>query len=183
MSAIYATDVTDIDGQKLSMSTFRGHPLLIVNVASQCGLTKQYEQLEELYEQHKSAGLTVLGFPCNQFAGQEPGDESEIKEFCRTNFGVQFPLFSKIDVNGSTRHPLYQQLVEAQPKAIEKDDGQLKAKLKEKGLLPGKNDDISWNFEKFLVNADGKVVARFAPDVEVTDKVFRDILNSTLNEQ
>lgn len=181
MHTIYATDVTTIDGQNLSLETFRGHPLLIVNVASQCGLTKQYEQLEELYQQHKSAGLKVLGFPCNQFAGQEPEDESAIKEFCRANFGVQFPMFSKIEVNGNARHPLYQQLVAAQPKAIEKEDGKLKAKLKEKGLLPGADDDISWNFEKFLVDGDGKVVARFAPDVEVTDKVFRDILSSTLH--
>lgn len=182
MSTIYQLDVTTIDGRTQAISSFRGKTLLIVNVASKCGLTPQYEQLEQLYAQHKSDGLEVLGFPCNQFAGQEPGDENEIAEFCRANFGVQFPMFSKIEVNGDGRHPLYQQLIAAQPNAIEKEDGTLKALLKEKGLWSGSDSDIHWNFEKFLVDAQGNVVARFAPDVEVTDSVFRDTLESTLQD-
>jgi glutathione peroxidase len=118
--------------------------LLVVNVASQCGLTPHYAGLQELYESYGDRGLTVLGFPCNQFGGQEPGSEDEIKTFCETRFGVTFPMFAKIDVNGANRHPLYEHLT-SQPT---QPDG------------PG---DIGWNFAKFLVDRDGKVVARFAP--------------------
>ena len=183
MSALYDISVTTIDGTPVSMNNFRGKTLLIVNVASECGLTPQYNHLEQLYEKHKHAGFEVLGFPCNQFGGQEPGTESDIEGFCRGTFGVQFPMFSKIEVNGPGRHPLYQHLIDEQPKAIEKSDGKLKAKLKEKGLLPGSEEAISWNFEKFLVDAEGKVVARFAPDVEVIDSAFHDILERTLNDE
>lgn len=182
MSAVYDIDVTTIEGQTQALDKYRGKVLLIVNVASKCGLTKQYEQLEALYESHKQDGLEVLGFPCNQFAGQEPGSEAEIQEFCRATFGVQFPMFSKIDVNGPSRHPLYQVLIEEQPEAVTKQDGKLKALLKEKGLLNGSDNDIMWNFEKFLVSADGHVAARFAPDVEVTDENFDNKLQSLLDK-
>ena len=172
MSSIYEVDVTTIDGHTKSLSDYRGKVLVIVNVASKCGLTPQYEQLESLYAQHKSDGVEVLGFPCNQFAGQEPGSEDEIQEFCRSTFGVQFPMFSKIEVNGDGRHPLYRQLIDAQPAAIDSADGKLKTLLKEKGLLSGSSEDVLWNFEKFLVDREGHVVARFAPDVKVTDEAF-----------
>ncbi|MCC5880638.1 MAG: redoxin domain-containing protein [Idiomarina sp.] len=182
MSTIYEVDVTTIEGQTQALSDYRGKALLIVNVASKCGLTPQYEQLEALYAKHKSDGLEVLGFPCNQFAGQEPGSEEEIQDFCRSTFGVQFPMFSKIEVNGESRHPLYRQLVSAQPDAIEAEDGKLKALLKEKGLLSGAPDDILWNFEKFLVNGQGKVVARFAPDVTVDNERFQQKLSKVLED-
>lgn len=182
MSTIYEVDVTTIEGQTQALSDYRGKALLIVNVASKCGLTPQYEQLEALYAKHKSDGLEVLGFPCNQFAGQEPGSEEEIQDFCRSTFGVQFPMFSKIEVNGESRHPLYRQLVSAQPDAIEAEDGKLKALLKEKGLFSGEADDILWNFEKFLVNGQGKVIARFAPDVTVDNERFQQTLSKVLED-
>lgn len=174
MSSIYEVDVTTIDGHTKSLSDYRGKVLLIVNVASKCGLTPQYEELESLYAHHKSDGVEVLGFPCNQFAGQEPGSEDEIQEFCRSTFGVQFPMFSKIEVNGDGRHPLYRHLIDAQPAMIDSEDGKLKSLLKEKGLLSGSSEDVLWNFEKFLLDQEGNVVARFAPDVKVTDEVFTD---------
>jgi glutathione peroxidase len=128
-----------IEGKTQSLSSYKGKVLLVVNVASRCGYTPQYEGLETLYKDHKDQGLVVLGFPCNQFGGQEPGTEKEIKEFCSTRFEVTFPLFSKIDVNGDKTHPLY-------------------------GFLKG-GEDIHWNFTKFLVGRDGKVLQRFEPKV------------------
>lgn len=133
-----------IDGKEQSLADYKGRVLLLANVASQCGLTPHYAGLQELHETYGGRGLTVLGFPCNQFGGQEPGTEGEIKTFCETRFGVTFPMFAKLDVNGTQRHPLYAHLT-AQPT---QPDG------------PG---DITWNFAKFLVDRDGNVVARFAP--------------------
>ena len=128
----------------MPLSDYRGKPMLIVNTASKCGFTPQYEGLEKLYEQHKDKGLVVLGFPCNQFGAQEPGSEEEIGAFCEANYGVTFPMFAKINVNGSDAHPLYTFL-----------------KGEKGGILGTKN--IKWNFTKFLVNRDGAVVGRFAP--------------------
>lgn len=172
MSTIHDISVNTIDGSAKTMGDFAGKTLLIVNVASKCGLTPQYEQLEALYEANKDKGLEVLGFPCNQFAGQEPGTDAEVMEFCRGTFGVQFPMFSKIDVNGATRHPLYQSLIAAQPERENIPDSSLKAKLQEYGLLTGTETDIMWNFEKFLVNGAGEVVGRFAPDMGVDHPVL-----------
>jgi len=124
--------------------------MLIVNTASKCGFTPQYEGLEKLYEQHKDKGFVVLGFPCNQFGAQEPGSEAEIGAFCQANYGVTFPMFSKIDVNGTNAHPLYTYL-----------------KGEKAGILGTKN--IKWNFTKFLVNRDGQVVNRFAPTTKPED--------------
>jgi glutathione peroxidase len=140
-----------IDGDEKSLRDFAGKTLLVVNVASQCGLTPQYKGLEELQRKYKGRGFAVLGFPCNQFASQEPGSDEEIKNFCETRFDVTFPLFSKVDVNGDDRHPVYEYLTsqETQP------DG------------PG---DIKWNFAKFIVNKQGEVVARFDPAAEPTSK-------------
>ena len=133
-----------IDGEPRSLGDYRGKVLLVVNVASKCGLTPQYEGLEELYRANKDRGLEVLGFPCNQFGGQEPGTEADIKSFCSTKYDVTFPMFSKLEVNGDGRHPLYSWLTsqDTQP------DG------------PG---DIQWNFAKFLIDREGNVVARFSP--------------------
>ena len=142
--AIYDIDVETIDGEKTTLRDYEGKALLLVNVASQCGLTPQYAGLEELHKTYGDRGFEVLGFPCNQFGGQEPGTSDEIKTFCETSFGVDFPLFSKIEVNGENRHPLYQELTKV-PDA------------------EGKDGDITWNFEKFLVAPSGEVVGRFRP--------------------
>jgi glutathione peroxidase len=143
-----------ITGTELPLSTFAGKVVLVVNTASKCGFTPQYEGLEALYEQYEPQGLVVLGFPCDQFGHQEPGDDSAIDEFCKLNFGVTFPLFSKIDVNGEQAHPLYRWLRE-----------------EKSGIL---GDAIKWNFTKFLVAKDGTVLQRYAPTT-TPDKIAGDI--------
>lgn len=148
--SIHDIPVATIDGAETTLREFKGKALLIVNVASQCGLTPQYAGLQGLHDQYGERGFEVLGFPCNQFGGQEPGTEGEIKSFCETSFGVNFPLFAKIEVNGENRHPLYGALT-ATPDA------------------DGKDGDIVWNFEKFLVSPDGEIVARFRPLVGPDD--------------
>ena len=141
---IYDFTANALDGHEVPLAQFRGRVLLIVNTASKCGFTPQYKGLEELYQQYREKGLTVLGFPCDQFGHQEPGSAEEIGAFCERNFGVTFPLFAKIEVNGAGAHPLYQWLG------------------KEKRGLFG-STRIKWNFTKFLVDREGRVVARFAP--------------------
>lgn len=141
---MYDLELTRIDGATESMAVYRGRVLLIVNVASRCGFTPQYAGLEALYRRFRDRGFAVLGFPCNQFGGQEPGDESAIAAFCRDRFDVTFPLFAKIDVNGPGAHPLYRHLTQARP-----------------GWLGIQR--INWNFTKFLVDRDGRVRARFGP--------------------
>ncbi|GGZ05919.1 MULTISPECIES: glutathione peroxidase [Shewanella] len=178
--SIYDIQVKTITGDNQLLADFHGKVLLIVNTASKCGLTGQYEHLEALYKAKAADGLEILGFPCNQFLGQEPGDEAEIQQFCSMNYGVTFPMFAKIDVNGEHRHPLYKALVLSQPEAIAAADGKLKAKLIELGQAPKHDEDILWNFEKFLVGKDGTVLARFAPDVTVTSEVFLTALNKAL---
>ncbi len=143
MASIYDFTVTTIDGKRTTLAEYRGKVLLIVNVASKCGFTPQYDGLEKLHAQYGDQGLVVLGFPCNQFGGQEPGTEAEILDFCRLNYGVSFPLFAKIAVNGPDTHPLFTFLKNAQP-----------------GILG--STAIKWNFTKFLVDRTGKVTARFA---------------------
>jgi len=142
--SIYDIPVKTIDLEETTLAPYRGKVLLIVNVVSRCGFTPQYEGLEALYRKYKDRGLEVLGFPCNQFAHQEPGDEQEIKSFCKLRYDITFPLFAKIEVNGDGTHPLYRLLKQAQP-----------------GLLG--TEAIKWNFTKFLVGRDGTVLARFAP--------------------
>jgi glutathione peroxidase len=139
--------LTTIDGDPSSLADYQGKALLLVNVASKCGLTPQYEGLERLQKRYADRGFTVLGFPCNQFKGQEPGTAEEIKSFCSTTYGVTFPLFAKIDVNGADRHPLYTELTQ------EPDE-------------TGEAGDVQWNFEKFLVSPDGAIVQRFRPRTE-----------------
>lgn len=175
--SIYDIEVNTITGDKTSLAAYKGKVLLIVNVASKCGLTPQYEQLEALYKEKAAAGFEVLGFPCNQFLGQEPGTEAEIQQFCSLTYDVTFPMFAKVEVNGANRHPLYQTLIAAQPKAIKTAEGGLAKKLGEMELLPKDDSDIMWNFEKFLVGADGQVLARFAPDVTVTSAEFTSVFD------
>ena len=144
--SIYSTPIATLNGQPNALAAADGKVTLVVNVASKCGLTPQYEQLEVLQKAYAEKGFTVLGVPCNQFMGQEPGSPEEIASFCSTTYGVTFPLTEKIDVNGDARHPLYEALT---PVAD----------------AEGVNGDIRWNFEKFLVSRDGKIVARFSPMV------------------
>jgi glutathione peroxidase len=161
-----------IDGTPTSLAEHQGKVLLIVNVASQCGFTPQYSALEALYEAKRAAGLVVCGFPANDFAGQEPGSNAEIQSFCETSFGVKFPLYAKIAVTGEARHPLYEALVSSAPETTG-DTSELRKHLVEFGVTPTSPPEVLWNFEKFLVGRDGKVVKRFAPDVTPEDAVLR----------
>jgi len=147
---IYDIPLTTLAGQPGSLGDFAGKALLVVNVASKCGLTPQYAGLEQLHERYADRGFSVVGFPCNQFGGQEPGSAEEIQEFCSATYGVTFPMFAKIEVNGPGRHPVY-------------------AELTETADADGTAGDIQWNFEKFLIAPDGRVVGRFRPRVEPTD--------------
>jgi glutathione peroxidase len=170
MSAmVYDIPVRKITGTEGSLAEFKGKVLLVVNVASKCGLTKQYEGLEKLYKQYRDRGLVVAGFPANDFAGQEPGTNQEIQAFCTTNFGVEFPMFDKITVVGAQKHPLYAALIQAQPKAVSLSDVPFGEKLKGYGIAPNAEPEVLWNFEKFLVSRDGEVVKRFAPDTVPDD--------------
>ncbi len=159
MSSLYDFSLPNIDGEMLNLSQFRGKPVLLVNVASKCGLTPQYEGLQNLYQEYQGDGLIVLGIPCNQFGGQEPGTEAEIKDFCTTNFQVSFPMTSKIEVNGEGRHPLYQWLAG------------------DHATFPG---DITWNFEKFLISGKGEVVARFSPKITPDDAEVKSNIEKVL---
>jgi glutathione peroxidase len=164
---LYDIPLQRIDGTSTTLSPFKGKVLLIVNVASKCGLTPQYTGLEKLYQSKRLSGLEVLGFPANNFMGQEPGTDAEIRSFCSTAYDVHFPLFSKISVVGSDQHPLYTKLIAAQPAAT--GEGAMRAKLAAHGISAQSKTDVLWNFEKFLVGRDGKVVARFAPDIAPDD--------------
>ena len=154
-STVYDFSATSIEGQPVEMSTYRDKVLLIVNTASQCGFTSQYQGLQALHDKYASRGLAVLGFPCNQFGQQEPGSATDIQTFCEKRFGVSFPLFQKIDVNGSNAHPLYQYLEKAAP-----------------GIFG--TEGIKWNFTKFLVDGNGKVINRYGSTTEPKD-IERDI--------
>jgi glutathione peroxidase len=152
---IYDFSATNLDGEECKLDNYRGQVLLIVNVASKCGFTPQYRGLEELWRLYRERGLTVLGFPCDQFGHQEPGDAAEIRNFCTLNYAVSFPLFAKIEVNGDSAHPLYRYL-----------------KAEQKGLLG--SESIKWNFTKFLVDRSGEVVKRYA-STDTPEKIGRDI--------
>ncbi|HZX51626.1 MAG TPA: glutathione peroxidase [Pseudomonas sp.] len=149
-NALFDIPLTTIKGEQKTLADFGGKAVLVVNTASKCGFTPQYKGLENVWQQYKDQGLVVLGFPCNQFGKQEPGDEGAISEFCELNFGVSFPLFKKVDVNGSDAHPLFVNLKKSAP-----------------GLLGSQG--IKWNFTKFLLSADGEVIKRFAPTTKPED--------------
>jgi glutathione peroxidase len=150
MDSLYDIPLTTLDGQPTTLAEHKGKALLLVNVASRCGLTPQYAGLERLHETYADRGFAVLGFPCNQFGGQEPGTAEEIQTFCSTTYGVTFPMHAKLEVNGPGRHPLY-------------------ARLTETPDASGEAGDVQWNFEKFLVTPDGEVAARFRPGTEPDD--------------
>ena len=153
--ALYDIPVTTIDGREITLAPWRGQVLLIVNVASKCGFTPQYAGLEKLWREHRDRGFAVLGFPCDQFGHQEPGDEAEIQRFCSTTYDVTFPMFAKIEVNGPDAHPLYEHLKRAR-----------------KGVLG--SEAIKWNFTKFLVGRDGTVLARYAPN-DAPEAIAKDL--------
>uniref|UniRef100_A0A7U3YFI7 Glutathione peroxidase n=2 Tax=Anoxybacillaceae TaxID=3120669 RepID=A0A7U3YFI7_GEOS0 len=150
MMSIYEFTAKTIRGKEQSLADYKGKVLLIVNTASKCGFTPQYKELQELYEQYRERGLVVLSFPCNQFGNQEPGTEEEIERFCQVNYGVTFPIFAKVDVNGEQAHPLFRYLTEKAP-----------------GVFGTKA--IKWNFTKFLIDRNGNVVARFAPQTKPSE--------------
>jgi glutathione peroxidase len=147
MTTVHDFSVRTIDGANKALADYKGQVLLVVNVASECGFTPQYEGLEQLHRTYQARGFAVLGFPCNQFGAQEPGTEAQIKQFCETRFGVSFPMFAKVDVNGPDTHPLYTYLKSSEP-----------------GLLG--TEAIKWNFTKFLVGRDGQVIKRYAPQTK-----------------
>jgi len=159
MKNLYDFKMTNINGQEMPLGQFEGKAVLLVNVASKCGLTPQYKGLQALYDDYKDQGLVVVGLPCNQFGGQEPGSEEDILSFCENKYSVDFPLTSKIDVNGETRHSLYQWLVG------------------DEATFPG---DIKWNFEKFLISSTGEVLQRFEPTVTPGDETFLKAIQSSL---
>jgi glutathione peroxidase len=158
-----------IDGAAATLGDYQGDVLLVVNVASKCGLTPQYEALEAVYERFRDKGFRVLGFPANDFGAQEPGTNEEISAFCDATYGVQFPMFAKIVVTGQDKHPLYAELTSAVPDA-EGDKAGFRSNLRGYGMTPTEDPEILWNFEKFLVSRDGEVVARFAPTVTPDDE-------------
>ena len=161
--SIHDFEMKTIDGKAQKLADYRGKVLLVVNVASKCGLTPHYKGLQEIYDEYRGDGFAVLGFPCNQFGGQEPGSDADVKTFCGTTYGVSFPMFSKIEVNGAGRTPLYAWLTAEKTKP----DG------------PG---DIAWNFAKFVVGKDGQVKARFNPRIEPSDPALRGAIESALAE-
>jgi len=167
MTTLQDIPLTRIDGAATSLDAYVGKVLLVVNVASKCGLTPQYAGLESLYQAKREKGLEVLGFPANDFKGQEPGTEAEIAEFCSLTYDVHFPMFGKLSVLGADQHPLYAALTAAQPAAT--GEGPMREKLKGYGVDPANKQDVLWNFEKFLIGRDGGVVGRFAPDVTAED--------------
>lgn len=178
---IYDFSVNRINGQKISLSEYKGKVLLMVNVASKCGFTPQYDALEKIYEQYHGKGFEVLGFPANEFGTQEPGTNAEIQEFCSMNFGVKFPMFEKIVVKGLGQHPLYQFLTEEKPTAQLSTDGNaFEEKLKGYGVTRVQMRDILWNFEKFLTNKQGEVIARFAPDVKPDDFIVKKAIEDAI---
>ena len=161
MTSIYSFSARTLGGEEVSLDRYRGKVLLIVNTASECGFTPQYAGLQKLYETYAGRDFEILGFPCNQFGKQEPGDATQIGSFCEKNYGVSFPMFEKIDVNGDDRHPIYEELTAA-PDA------------------EGNAGDITWNFEKFLVSGTGEVIGRFRPQVEPEDPAIVDAIEAAL---
>ena len=168
MSSLFDIPLKTITGEDVTLAPYKGHVLLIVNTASKCGLTPQYEGLEKLYSTYKDRGFDVLGFPANDFGSQEPGTSQEIQKFCTLTYNVSFPMFEKLVATGPHKAPLYDLLTSAQPVARIADPG-FKDKLRGYGLKVADAPELTWNFEKFLVNRHGQVVARFAPDTLPTD--------------
>lgn len=184
-NSFYKFKMKDLDGREVSMKEYKGKVVLVVNVASRCGLTPQYEGLVKLYQKYQDRGLVVLGFPCNQFLGQEPGTSEEIRGFCSTTYGVDFPIFEKIDVNGENAAPLYKWLKKQAPFAgYPEQYAQFAAMLtqihQQTGTGYDQGDEVRWNFGKFLINRKGKVIARFEP--MVTPEELESVIEKLLAE-
>ncbi len=186
MPTLSGIPLTTLQGDPVTLASFSGKVLLLVNVASKCGLTPQYTALESLYQRFKDRGFVVLGFPANDFAGQEPGTNEEIAQFCSVEYPVSFPLFSKIAVTGPEKHPLYAALIDAAPERIANNDElreHLASFAAEHGLpAPNGLPELLWNFEKFLVNRQGEVVARFAPDLTPDDPKIVQAIEAALGQ-
>jgi glutathione peroxidase len=180
MDNVYGFSVKKINGDNATLNEYKGKVLLIVNVASKCGLTPQYDALEKQYEKYHEKGFEILGFPANDFGAQEPGSNSEIQEFCRSNFGIKFPMFEKLIVKGDGQHALYQFLTEKKPEAILPEGASFEEKLKGYGINREKKNDILWNFEKFLIDRSGNVIARFSPDVKPDDALITNAIEKAL---
>ncbi|MGV3710879.1 MAG: glutathione peroxidase [Gemmatimonas sp.] len=163
---LQSVPLTRIDGTPATLGDYAGKVVLVVNVASKCGLTPQYEGLEALYKKYRAQGLEVIGFPSNDFGEQEPGSDKEISDFCTSIYGVDFPMFSKIVVKGEDKHPLYKELIEAIPDAEFKEDSGIRAYQLKHFPDDANSPEVHWNFEKFLIDRSGKVARRFGPDTE-----------------
>ena len=181
MADIATIPLTRIDGSTETLADHKGNVLLVVNVASKCGLTPQYEGLEKLYEGYKDRGFEVLGFPANDFKGQEPGTHAEIEEFCKLNYGVSFPLFAKADVSGPDKQPLYAELTRAVPTKQGDVEG-MRERFRSLGMTPNEDPEVLWNFEKFLIGRDGTVVGRFAPALTPEDPALVTAIEAALAE-
>jgi glutathione peroxidase len=179
MTAVTDIPIQTIDGKPASLGDYAGKVALVVNVASKCGLTPQYEGLEALYRDYRDKGLVVLGFPANDFGAQEPGTNEEISNFCTTNFAVDFPMFAKITVVGPEKHPLYAALTSAKPEA-QGDAAGFRERLKGYGMTPNPAPEVLWNFEKFLVGKNGEVIARFAPTTVPNDPALVGAIEAAL---
>ena len=179
MTTLFDVPLTSISGEPTTLEPYKGHVLLIVNTASKCGLTPQYEGLEKLYSTYKHSGFDILGFPANDFAGQEPGTSEDIKHFCETNYKISFPMFEKVVATGPDKSPIYEMLTSAQPVARVADPG-FKDNLRGYGLTVNDAPELTWNFEKFLVNRNGQVVARFAPDTLPSDPALIEAIEREL---
>ena len=179
MTTLQQIPLETIDHRWARLADYAGKVLLVVNTASKCGLTPQYAGLEALYSRYRDQGLMVLGFPSNDFAGQEPGSDDEIASFCATNYAVDFPLFSKVTVVGPDKHPLYASLIAAQPSAA--DSASFREKLKGYQITPNPEPEVLWNFEKFLIARNGTAVARFSPDITPEDPRLVEALERELN--
>ncbi|QHN04907.1 glutathione peroxidase [Granulicella sp. WH15] len=179
MPSLFEVPLKTIAGESTTLEPYKGRALLIVNTASKCGLTPQYEGLEKLYSTYKHCGFEVLGFPANDFAGQEPGTNEEIQQFCTGSFGVSFPMFEKSVVTGPEKAPLYAELIAAQPEAKTADPG-FKDKLRGHGIAVNEAPELTWNFEKFLVNRKGEVVGRFSPETLPTDPILVQAIEAVL---
>ena len=177
---IYEIPLRRIDGAETNLGEHKGNVLLIVNVASACGLTPQYTEMQAVFDKFKDRGFKVLGFPANDFGAQEPGTNAEIQEFCSSKFAVRFPMYEKITVKGDGQHPLYAALIDAKPLAYFKPDSKFREMLAGYGIKPGRATDVTWTFEKFLVNGAGEVVGRFAPDITPDDPVITAAIEAEL---
>jgi len=180
---LYSIPIRTLAGEETTLEQFNGKVILIVNVASKCGLTPQYEGLEKLYRDYRDRGLVVAGFPSNDFAAQEPGTSQDIQAFCTTNFGVDFPMFEKVPVVGPQKHPLYASLTSAQPNSTSTSEKPFADDLRKYGLDVNPEPEVLWNFEKFLVNRKGDVVRRFAPNTAPADSALIEAIEAELGKQ